>query len=103
MKQTVETLSESKEITPETIAAIRRDDKSKEELRQVTEIATTKVKAQQTRNLPLQNLAKAIVALKAIDMGVLNKLNENQQSDFVEKFNELKSICENIEENIHVS
>jgi hypothetical protein len=103
VKQTVETLSESKEITPETIAAIRRDDKSKEELRQVTEIATTKVKAQQTRNLPLQNLAKAIVALKAIDMGVLNKLNENQQSDFVEKFNELKSICENIEENIHVS
>lgn len=90
-------------VTPEAIATIRKKENCKDELRQATEIANTKVKALLTKNLPLQNLTKAIVSLKAVDMGVFGKLNESQKNEFIEKFSELKGVCESIEEVLHVS
>ena len=103
VKDVCEALPSQGQMTPEVIAAIRKKEKYKEELRQATEIANTKVRALLTKNLPLQNLTKAIVSLKAVDMGVFGKLNEAQKNEFVEKFSELKGICESIEEELHVS
>ena len=103
VEEVCEALPSQGQVTPEAIATIRKKENYKDELRQATEIANTKVKALLTKNLPLQNLAKAIVSLKAVDMGVFGKLNESQKNEFIEKFSELKGVCESIEEVLHVS
>lgn len=103
VEEVVEELAKKETVDQEIIATLRKKEEPKEELRQATEIATTKVKAQQTKNLPLQNLSKAILMLKSIDMGIFAKLSESQQSDFIEKFQELKGLCNQIEGEMDVS
>lgn len=90
-------------VTPETIASVRKNVDVKNNLRQIAEISTNKEKAKQTKNLPLQNLTKALDNVRAVDLGLFVKLDESQKEELLEKIDEITSKCEQIKEMLHVS
>lgn len=89
-------------VTPDTVSQLRKSP-AKEELRRVTDVSINKVKARQTKNMPLQNLTKAIDNVKSIDVAMFRVLDESQKEELVDKLNELIDLGENIREKLNVS
>ena len=98
-ERVLDSLPVEREVTKEDIKAVRKDDTTRDELKNVMEIVTNKVKVTETRNKPLQILEKVLDSLEAIDTNIFMKLNESQMMDIMEKLDEIdQRVCEIREE-----
>ena len=103
IESVIESLPEKIEDAPDAISKIREDEDSKAKLRRATEISVNKVKARQTKDLPLQNISKAIDLVQTIDTGVFAVLTDDQKKSIVEKINDLIDLSQQIVGKLDVS
>ena len=99
----VESLPEIGKVTPDVISAYRSNDAAKDELRRAKEVAVNKANARKTKDLPIQNLNKAIDNIKSIDNGIFSVLSEDKKTIIAEKIDELIELSKQLEEKLHVS
>lgn len=88
--------------TRETVSAFKADESHKRSLEQTMEKFEMRVKVAESKNKPIELLEKAITNLDAIDLGVLNKLSEDQIEDLNATLSRLEGKISEFKEALNV-
>lgn len=98
----LDSFSEEKKVTADTIANIRKDDEIKEELTNTMEVVHHKVKATDEINRPNENLKKASNLIEEIDERIVRKLNDDQKESAREHINRIEELLDNLKAVLNV-
>lgn len=91
-EEIIEELSEVDDVNADVIAKIRTNEKRKHDMANSMELIDAKVKSKKTRNEPSNSADKVIVLLSGIDKGVIQKLDENQKSELLDKLEMIENM-----------
>lgn len=84
------------------VRKIRCNQDLQDKLKKSMNKAVNKVKATEVKNQPFILLDKASDSLGTIDINIINKLNDEQKSEIINKINEINDFLMNIKESINV-
>lgn len=94
----IDEMGNCKDVNQGKINDIRSNNAIKTQLEETMDIISNKVKLEDTKNKPNQNLKKAINSLEMIDCKLISKLSEEQKSDMIDNLEELDNLISNLKE-----
>lgn len=98
----IDEMGNCKDVNQGKINDIRSNNAIKTQLEETMDIISNKVKLEDTKNKPNQNLKKAINSLEMIDCKLISKLSEEQKSDMIDNLEELDNLISNLKEALNV-
>lgn len=101
-EEVLDNLPSDKKITSDDISNVRKDDKTKEELKRTMQVVDNKVRVKETRDKPNQMIKDAIDKLKAIDPVILKRLKEEQIDEMKSNIEQLEELIDGIKEELNV-
>ncbi|MCR5195948.1 MAG: hypothetical protein K6D38_06485 [Pseudobutyrivibrio sp.] len=101
-EEVLDNLPSNKKITSDDISNVRKDDKTKEELKRTMQVVDNKVRVKETRDKPNQMIKDAIDKLKAIDPVILKRLKEEQIDEMKSNIEQLEELIDGIKEELNV-
>ncbi len=99
-EEVLDGLPTDKKITSEDIRTVRKDDKTKEELKRTMQVVDNKVRVKETRDKPNQMIKDAIDKLKAIDPIIIKRLKEEQIDEMRANIEHLEELIDGIKEEL---